>query len=294
MRVQVFPTLGCARFLVSQSPTNTRSSKMIKFLSTLLFAISVVSAQDGQDLSFEGSAFNFQCPEPNGLFADAEQCDLYYVCEDGVALPELCDDGLLFDDSRRNKERCVLPHGVDCGAREFVQQPQEGIDPRCPRANGIFDHEDPNECTKFYLCDKGTAHEMPCVSSLVFDVSIGSCVRPEQLSPEGKVCGDAEDQAVLKTIEGFTCPGKETIGPLGLIQAHPVFPHPTDCQFFFTCFFGKDPNKFGCSQGQVFDAVSLTCKDPLEVPECGCWYDCGEDSKCPGTCNADCSCPIVA
>ena len=108
---------------------------MIKFLSTLLLVSLTVQAQD-DDFAFEGSAFNFQCPEPNGLFADPEQCDLYYVCEDNVASPELCEDGLLFDDSRRNKERCVLPHGVDCGAREFVQQPQEGIDPRCPRANG--------------------------------------------------------------------------------------------------------------------------------------------------------------
>ena len=65
--------------------------------------------------------FSFQCPEPNGLFPDPEQCDLYYVCEDNVATPELCEDGLLFDTSRRNKESCKLPHGVDCGKREFVQ-----------------------------------------------------------------------------------------------------------------------------------------------------------------------------
>jgi hypothetical protein len=35
----------------------------------------------------------------------------------------------------------------------------------------------------------------------------------------------------------------------------------------------------------------LTCKTPEEVPDCGCWYDCGENSKCPGQCNADCTCP---
>ena len=76
---------------------------------------------------------SFRCPEPNGLFADPEQCDLYYACEDNVAAPELCEDGLLFDDSARNRERCKLPHGVDCGKREFVQEPQAGIDARCPR-----------------------------------------------------------------------------------------------------------------------------------------------------------------
>merc|ERR1711935_261391 len=229
----------------------------MKFLIISLICFTV-SAQD--DFEFAGSNFVFKCPEPNGLFADPEQCDLYYVCEDNVAAPELCEDGLLFDDSRRNKETCKLPHGVDCGLREFVQEPQAGIDPRCPRANGIFDHEDEDECHKFYLCDKGTAHEMPCVSSLVFDVAIGSCVRPTETSEEAKKCGGGinGEPAGLKTIEGFTCPGKETIGP----------------------------------QGQVFDALSLTCKDPLDVPECSCWYDCGENSNCPGTCQADCSCPV--
>ena len=97
------------------------------------------SSQKAQDPDFDfvGSNFKFKCPEPNGLFADPEQCDLYYVCEDNIATPELCEDGLLFDDSQRNKERCKLPHSVDCGKREFVQEPQAGIDPRCPRANGM-------------------------------------------------------------------------------------------------------------------------------------------------------------
>merc|ERR1711993_119145 len=105
-----------------------------------------------------------------------------------------------------------------------------------------------------------------------------------------KVCGEDVGGGQLKTVEGFTCPGKEQIGPQGLLQAHPIFPHPHDCQFFFTCFFGKDPNKFGCPKVEVFNAESLTCKDPVEVPDCACWYDCGEDSRCPETCNADCSC----
>ena len=132
---------------------------------------------------------------------------------------------------------------------------------------------------------------MPCSFPLVFDVALGACTRPEQASEEAKVCGEDVGGGQLKTVEGFTCPGKEQIGPQGLLQAHPIFPHPHDCQFFFTCFFGKDPNKFGCPKGEVFNAETLTCKDPEEVPDCACWYSCGEDSRCPDSCNADCSCP---
>merc|ERR1711990_1081594 len=114
----------------------------------------------------------FDCPEPNGLFADPEQCDLYYECNRGVATAKLCKDGYLFDDS--------------------------------------------------------------------------------------------------------------IIGPQGIEQTHPVLPHPTSCRHFFTCYFEKDPNKLGCPEGQVFDTVSQQCKEAEQVPECACWYECLEDSNCPG------------
>jgi hypothetical protein len=257
---------------------------------TLAVALAA-SAASGQE--FSGPSFAFKCPEKNGFFADPEQCDLYYICEDNVARAQLCPDGLLFDDTIRNREKCVLPHNVDCGNREFQQEPQAGIDPRCERANGIFDHEDPAVCSKFYTCDNGTAFEMPCAAPLVFDSTIGSCVRDEQKSDKAKRC-DGSKSGELKTIEGFTCPGSSEIGPNGLLQEHPVYPHPADCQYFFTCFYGKEPNKFGCSSGQVFDALSLTCKSSEEVADCKCWYDCGKNSKCPGECNADCTCPSDA
>ena len=72
----------------------------------------------------------FQCPEKNGKFADPEQCDLFYICRKEVATIEYCPEGLLFDTTHVNREKCVLPHNVDCGAREFVQEPSPDRDPR--------------------------------------------------------------------------------------------------------------------------------------------------------------------
>lgn len=267
---------------------------LLKLQAGLFGVLSLVSlgyAQTQEDLNFAGPAFNFNCPEKNGLFADPQQCDLFHVCVDGQAKAELCPDGLLFDDSDRNKERCKLPYTVDCGDRGFVQERQAGIDPVCEHANGYFDHDDPTVCDRYYLCDKGKAFDQPCSPTTVFDNKYGVCVIKGTESETAKLCGTEEEQLALKTIEGFTCPGKETIGPNGLVQAHPIFPHPTDCQFFFTCFFGREPNKFGCTKGQVFDATTLTCKTTEEVPDCSCWYDCGENSRCPDSCNADCTCP---
>ena len=56
-----------------------------------------------------------------------------------------------------------------------------------PKANGNFGHEDPDECKKFYLCDKGVAHKMPRVLSLVFVFLIGSCMPEDKLSHVGKI-----------------------------------------------------------------------------------------------------------
>ena len=51
------------------------------------------SFQSFSDFQFTGPEFEFDCPEPNGLFADSQQCDLYYECNSGVATAKLCKDG---------------------------------------------------------------------------------------------------------------------------------------------------------------------------------------------------------
>ena len=80
---------------------------------------------------------------------------------------KFCPDGLLFEASNPNNELCDYPFNVDCGAREYVrklirkhlfgtklpffcisEEPEPGLDPRCYRANGFFNHEDPNVCNK--------------------------------------------------------------------------------------------------------------------------------------------------
>jgi len=250
--------------------------------SAVLLAVAVLGQQNGD------IAENFICPENNGKFPDPEQCDLFYICRKGVATIEYCPEGLLFDITRVNHEKCVLPHNVDCGDRQFVQEPSPDSDPKCPKANGVFDHDDPAVCNKYIQCDNGRAFEFPCPDPLVFDVKVGSCVRSEQKSELARVCDDTQE---FLEVDGFTCPGGgDTVGPQNLLQAHPIYAHPTDCQYYFSCYHNKEPNKFGCSEGNVFDAETQVCKLAEEVPECACWYGCPENSKCGNDCNADCSC----
>ena len=60
------------------------------------------------------------CPEPDGFFADAEQCDRYYECTDNVLTEKLCPDGQVFADL--GIERCDYPFNVDCTGREKLRK----------------------------------------------------------------------------------------------------------------------------------------------------------------------------
>ena len=75
-----------------------------------------------QYFSIFSTAFDCANAEPNGFFADPEQCDLYYECVDGVSTVKLCPDGLMFDDTNKIDAKCDYPFNVDCGKREYVRK----------------------------------------------------------------------------------------------------------------------------------------------------------------------------
>merc|ERR1712200_183848 len=87
----------------------------------------------------------------NGKFPDQEECDLYYDCKDDIAEAVYCKNGLVFDISRPNREKCDYPHKVDCSERPKTQPAPPGLDPKCQRENGYFDVE--GDCTNYYNCD---------------------------------------------------------------------------------------------------------------------------------------------
>ena len=63
------------------------------------------------------------CPESDGFFADAEQCDKYYECRDGKVVAEkLCADGTVFNDFSPVHEKCDLPFNIDCSQRPKLRE----------------------------------------------------------------------------------------------------------------------------------------------------------------------------
>ncbi|EDX18440.1 GD17480 [Drosophila simulans] len=163
------------------------------------------------------SAANFECPKPNGQFADEVQCDKFYVCDDGVAKAKLCPDGLVFDPLNRKFNKCDQPFNVDCEDRTELQEPKSSK--YCPRKNGFFAHPDPAVCNIFYNCIEGDALETKCTVGLHFDEYSGTCVWPDTAKREG--CNP--EQRTSET--GFVCPKDQPkTDDRGQVVTHPQVP----------------------------------------------------------------------
>ena len=63
---------------------------------------------------------SFQCPKKDGQYSDEKYCDKFYVCKEGVAEEQLCPDGLVFDQTKRQINKCDYPYNVDCEDRDEI------------------------------------------------------------------------------------------------------------------------------------------------------------------------------
>ncbi|XP_071455186.1 protein obstructor-E-like [Hetaerina americana] len=201
--------------------------------------------------------FSDECPEPNGYFADATQCDKYYACTNGQVEERLCPDGMVFNDFSPVHEKCDLPFNIDCSKRPGLQPPKPSKN--CPRQNGYFSHEDQSVCDKFYYCVDGKFNAITCPDGLVYNEKTGICTWPDEAKKEG--CSSKE-------VFQFDCPhNPSTSGVL-----HPRYADPGDCQYFYVCINGEVPRRNGCSLGKVFNEQTKSCDAPKNVPECRDWY----------------------
>merc|ERR1711890_72644 len=201
-----------------------------------------------------------ECPDEYGFYADAEQCDTYYACDNWTISEKFCKDGMAFVDVGPRIERCDFLFNVDCAGRPNLQAAKPTK--HCPRQNGFFPHENATVCDKFYQCSEGNASPLSCPTDLIFDLKTGTCAWPEQAGRKG--CSASE---VLE----FECPPQTPHE--ASTNLHPMYADPTDCQFFFVCLNGKVPRRNGCPFAKVYDIKSGQCSDPEVVPECATWFD---------------------
>ncbi|XP_037080554.1 protein obstructor-E-like [Pollicipes pollicipes] len=226
-------------------------------------AIAVWSLVVGVTLGVE----TFTCPENEitGKFADPDECDKYWDCFKGTATPVYCRDGWAFDPNLVVKANpCDYIFKVDCTGREILGEPQgTGV---CVRQNGVYPHDDPNVCGKYYTCTDNVPTLLLCSPGLHFNTRTNTCDWPA--SARRGAC-DAR-----RTLDGFTCdPTKEYFTADNQKIVHPNFAHPENCSLFYVCKNGIEPAISGCDEGLVFSEAISACDVPENVPECNPDYE---------------------
>ncbi|OQR68987.1 Hemocytin-like [Tropilaelaps mercedesae] len=107
----------------------------------------------------------FLCPEANGLFPDAVNCDHFYHCSNNFPFHKPCGAGTLFNPVLKI---CDHPENVQCVQREILVPMFE-----CPMPTGIF--RDPRHCNWFYQCVQGVAYHKLCPAGLSFNPQTSNC-----------------------------------------------------------------------------------------------------------------------
>jgi hypothetical protein len=78
--------------------------------------------QQSRNLQTPDVGGGVSCPEPNGRFPLAPQCDAYIECIDGVGEEKLCPEGLLFNPEARFNYPCGYPIDVQCLGRSALRE----------------------------------------------------------------------------------------------------------------------------------------------------------------------------
>jgi len=197
-----------------------------------------------------------ECPEENGFFADALQCDRYYECNDGEVSEHFCPDGLVFDEQSTSYAKCGFPFSIDCTGREDLQPAKPS--PGCPRQEGYFSHPDEKVCNMFNFCTRGVPNSITCAGGLIFDPLKGQCDYSDQVDRPGCTSDD---------LFSFQCPESTSA------HEHSRYSDPDDCSKFYLCVIGKARSQT-CSQGLVFNPDTLSCEEQDTVTgPCSAFYN---------------------
>merc|ERR1712168_478648 len=97
------------------------------------------------------------CPEPYGLqtYPHEGYCDKFYKCANGTLTEEVCENGLVYDDTPISSPGCLYQYGI------------------YPVGEGCQ--------TTFFKCAKGVAYETPCYQGLAYSAEKHVCDYPDNV-----------------------------------------------------------------------------------------------------------------
>eukprot|EP00092_Neocalanus_flemingeri_P008643 GFUD01009312.1.p1 GENE.GFUD01009312.1~~GFUD01009312.1.p1 ORF type:complete len:281 (+),score=64.49 GFUD01009312.1:77-919(+) len=123
------------------------------------------------------------CPRRNGYFnpPEAEKCDEYVGCVDGLATAGKCSTGVVWSPPILS---CTLP--AQSGRPECIAAVVKEFD--CPPIRGALRfgnhdrHADPADCGKFFVClANGSYNKASCDAPRVFSEKAGACLEAKDV-----------------------------------------------------------------------------------------------------------------
>ncbi|XP_066143521.1 mucin-2-like isoform X2 [Euwallacea fornicatus] len=229
------------------------------------------------------------CPLVDGtdsVYFPHDDCTKFWQCSNGVAHEHDCPAGLHFNPKLNV---CDWPEQAGCAGTngtttKTTTAPITNVPGDCPLVDGndsvYFPHDD---CTKFWQCSNGVAHEHDCPAGLHFNPKLNVCDWPEQAGCAGT------NGTTTKTT---TAPITNVPGDCPLVDGNDsvYFPH-DDCTKFWQCSNGV-AHEHDCPAGLHFNPKLNVCDWPEQA---GCAGTNGTTTKtttAPIT-NVPGDCPLV-
>ncbi|EDV97902.1 GH17131 [Drosophila grimshawi] len=203
------------------------------------------------------------------LTDDANNCNQYFVCQDGNWESKTCPSGSYFDTQLRIclvDENNVCPQ-CDTGATDSSSTTETVpiITTETPPAidgnpcSGVEAAVAGADCWNYLACIAGKWIQESCTGGYYFDASVGIC-RPDDDNqcPENKLL---EPNARTRRAAENDCNC-----PDGMDEGSMV-PHPTECAMYQICVNGQLIDG-SCGQGNIFSSCENICVPDTEAT---CW-----------------------
>ncbi|XP_033113936.1 fibrillin-2-like, partial [Anneissia japonica] len=170
---------------------------------------------------------SFCWDKSDGIYPDPGNCNMYYICEYGLAKHIACPLGQAFDEIE-----------FTCNIEKYLTgcKYNGGVHPVCLEPNGYF--PDNNYCKGYYECILGVPiRRLECDGDLVFNYNTKKC------------------DSIINVPE---CRAPD---PLCIDRPNGRYPYPNSCTKYFVCQDGFMAARV-CSAGLAYNADAMECQTP--------------------------------
>ncbi|XP_077286393.1 uncharacterized protein LOC143911392 [Arctopsyche grandis] len=239
-----------------------------------------------------------RCPEEQSgvtLLPIINDCEKYIACYNGMAILKSCKDDHIFSD---DLQACVPSYMITCNVCKNIEDYSESSEEDdsseeednldyysenqaenelCKDENGMYVDlkPDPEDCTKYYVCDWGDLIHMSCPPGTIFRAAFKRCDFPEHGGCIIDNPTKSKDDIFSSKLEQVITPHENNISercirnsitPVSCAQTLPddrLLVHPDDCELFYYCVTETlAPICRDCPAGLHFNPVKKVCDRP--------------------------------